>query len=574
VTKRGRTGRSAVALVLAFGLIAAACGGSDNGKKTPGTAGVTGNTEDATTKPTPGGSLTMGLEAETTGGWCLSESQLAIAGIQVARAIYDYLVVPDEKGNYVPFLADKITGNTDATVWTIHLRSGIKFHDGTALTSTVVKNNIDAYRGSYPKRSPLLFIFEFKAFIKSTKVVDPLTVEVDTVPWAAFPSHLYGYGRVGIIAQKQLDDGKNCFKDMIGTGPFMFKGDWQVGDHLTVVKNPNYWRKDKFGQQLPYLDKLTFKPYVEPTTEVNAINSKALDLAHTDVATSIAKLQTSAKAGSINLTESDKFPEVTYNLFNESKPPFDNMNARFAFAYAIDQEAFNRVRRKGLLKKATGPFGPGVLGYLADPGLIKYDPTKARQYVAKYTQQTGKKLEFTLGATNDTDGQQDIQFEQSYLQKVGMIVHLKQTEQSQYINDAIGGNYQVQGWRNHPGFDPDDQYVWWHCDNTPPAPCDNPVNFSHFNDPVINKALADGRASTDTAVRKTAYEDINKSFAKNLWEAWGFYALWTIPAQKDVKGIWGPDLPTDTSPDAKGAKPFTGLSSGVDVSGLWKGSAS
>ena len=45
---------------------------------------------------------------------------------------------------------------------------------------------------------------------------------------------------------------------MIGTGPFMFKGDWQRNDHFTVVKNPNYWRKDKNGQQLPYLDKITF----------------------------------------------------------------------------------------------------------------------------------------------------------------------------------------------------------------------------------------------------------------------------------------------------------------------------
>src|SRR5215212_3581537 len=126
---------------MALGLVLAACGGNDNnGKQTTGTTGVTGATENPNAKPTPGGSMTFGLEAETTGGWCLPEAQLAIAGIQVARAIYDQLTVPDDKGNYVPFLADKVTGNTDATVWTIHLRSGIKFHDGTALDATVVKN--------------------------------------------------------------------------------------------------------------------------------------------------------------------------------------------------------------------------------------------------------------------------------------------------------------------------------------------------------------------------------------------------------------------------------------------------
>jgi peptide/nickel transport system substrate-binding protein len=563
---------------MAFGLIAAACGGDDDsgGGTTGGTKGVTGNTDDASTKPKTGGEMTLGVEAETTGGWCLAEAQLAIAGIQVARSIYDYLAVPDEQGNYVPYLADSIKSNADATVWTIHLRSGIKFHDGTALDATVVKNNIDAYRGAYPKRKPLLFIFEFGKGIKATKVIDDLTVEVDTVPWAAFPSHLYGYGRVGMMAQAQLDSGDDCFKKMIGTGPFEFKGDWTVGDHLTVVKNPNYWRKDKFGQQLPYLDKLTFKPYIEAPAEVNAIQSGQLDLAVTDVATSIDTLRKDAKSGKINMVESDKFPEVTYNLFNSGKVPFDNINARLAFAYAIDRDKLNQVRNKGLLKEANGPFGPEVLGYIQDPGVPQYDPAKAKQYVQMYQQETGKKLEFTLGTTNDTDGLKTAQFEQQYLQDAGMVVHIKQTEQSQYINDAIQKNYQVQGWRNHPGYDPDDQYVWWHCDNAPPPAgqlqnCDNPVNFSSFNDAVINKALDTGRASTDEATRKTAYEDVNKQFAKQVWEAWGFYALWTVPSQKDVHGIFGPNLPTESSPDAGGAKPFPGLTSGTDVSGLWKG---
>ena len=77
--------------------------------------------------------MTFALDAETTGGWCLPEAQLAIAGIQVARAIYDYLAVPNDKNEYVPDLADKITPNADFTSWTIHVRSGIKFHDGTPL---------------------------------------------------------------------------------------------------------------------------------------------------------------------------------------------------------------------------------------------------------------------------------------------------------------------------------------------------------------------------------------------------------------------------------------------------------
>src|SRR4029079_15468072 len=107
--------------------------------------------------------------------------------------------VPDDKGNYVPFLADKISSSDNNKKWTIHLRSGIKFHDGTSLDAQVVKNNLDAYRGQYHGRQPLLFVFVFDD-VTDVKVVDNMTVEVDMkTPWASFPAHLYEYGRLGIM---------------------------------------------------------------------------------------------------------------------------------------------------------------------------------------------------------------------------------------------------------------------------------------------------------------------------------------------------------------------------------------
>src|SRR5690606_27611413 len=115
--------------------------------------------------------------------------------------------------------------NDDSTVWTITLREGVTFHDGSDLTAEVVKNNLDAYRGAYPARRPLLFTFVFEP-IESVTVVDPLTVEVGLKqPWVSFDSALWGSGRVGILAQAQLDDTTSCADNLIGTGPFM-KVDW------------------------------------------------------------------------------------------------------------------------------------------------------------------------------------------------------------------------------------------------------------------------------------------------------------------------------------------------------------
>jgi peptide/nickel transport system substrate-binding protein len=557
---RARHHSTIVAMVVVFALAAAACSSSGSSGGAGGT-NTSGNTPTTAGKPQSGGSVTFGLPAETSGGWCLPEGQLAISGIQVARAIYDTLVVPDGTEKYKPFLASSVTGNADSTVWTIKIRPGIKFHDGTPLNGQVVKNNIDAYRGKYAGRSPLLFIFVFGNYIKSTKLVDPMTVEVDTVPWSAFPAYLYASGRLGIMAQAQLDDKNTCASKLIGTGPFMIK-DWIRNDHFTAVRNPNYWRTDKYGTKLPYLDQIIFKPVVESAQMVNGIQAGNINLLLDDQAVDIVQYRQFAKDGKINLTESIKYPELAYTLFNTTVPPFDNLNARLAFAYAVDRNQENHLRNKDVSPLASGPFGPDVLGYLKDTGLPTYDVAKAKSYAAKYQQETGHPIEFTyLSAGTDPEVLKTIALIKTYVEKAGLKMTVKAVDESQGINNVIGKQYQAVGWRNHPGFDPDTEWVWWHC-AVPGKTCDNPVNFGGFNDPVINKAFEIARASNDQAVRRTQYETVNRQFAKMVYNGWGWFSDWTIPAGKNVHGI-------DNLPLPDGSTPFPGLTSGIDPAGIW-----
>src|SRR4051794_25385967 len=177
-----------IIVLVALAFIAGACGSS---KKGGGTAGGSSSSED-TTKPQYGGDVTYAQEAEDAGGLCLAEAQLDISGINYARTIYDTLTAPNDKGEFVPFLAQSVTPNADFTNWTIVLRPGIKFHDGSDLTATVVKNNIDAYRGQYKARSPLLFALVFGPYIDTVTATDAMTVDVKVKqPWPAFSSYLW-----------------------------------------------------------------------------------------------------------------------------------------------------------------------------------------------------------------------------------------------------------------------------------------------------------------------------------------------------------------------------------------------
>jgi peptide/nickel transport system substrate-binding protein len=559
--RRSTIGIGGAALVVALALVASAC--SSSGSSANGTNGNNPATTPTTSgTAVKGGSVVWALPAETSAGYCLAEAQLAISGEQVARAIYDTLTVPNSKDEYVGMLAESVTPNATNTQWTIKLRPNIKFSDGTALDATVVKNNLDAYRGAYPNRAPLLFKFVFGAYVKSTTVVDPMTVQVDTVPWTAFPAYLYGAARVGMMGQAQLDDKNNCAKHLVGTGPFIEKS-WKVNDAFIATRNPNYWRKDANGVQLPYLDQITFKPIVDSSTMLNGIQSGNISLALDDGAINIVQYRSLAASHKIQLTESQKYPELAYTLFNVTKPPFDNINARLAFAYAVNAPQENKLRNKDVSPLAQGPFGPGVMGYLKDSGLPQYNPTKAKQYVAMYKQQTGKDLSFTyLSPGTDPEGLKTIDLIKTYLSQVGIKMGVQSVDESQGINDVIGKQFQATAWRNHAGFDPDTEWVWWHCDSPAGQPCDNLVNFNGFNDAVINKALEDGRSATDVAQRTKDYEDVNREFAKQVYDAWGWYSDWTVPAQNNVHGIGNLPLPN-------GDQPFPGFTSGIDPAGVW-----
>jgi peptide/nickel transport system substrate-binding protein len=542
---RGRWFKRAAA-ILALGLVAAACGGGDDSGG--GGGGGTGD-EDAGT-PTPGGSVVSGLEAETTDGWCLPEAQLAIAGIMVATSIYDTLTRPNAEGEMEPWLAESVEPNEDSTVWTITLREGVKFHDGTDLTAEVVKNNIDALRGTYPARRPLLTVFVFEP-IQSVDVVDPLTVQVTLKqPWVSFDATLWGSGRYGMMAQAQLDDASTCAENMIGTGPFK-KVDWVPNQSFTAEKNPDYWATDAAGEQLPYLDSIEFRPIVEVDQRLNALQSGDINAMHTSDAPTVSDLRDLADSGEVNAYESEEFGEVSYIMLNETKPPFDNIKARQALAYAADFDETNAILNDGITTQATGPFAPGNVGNLDDTGFPTYDAAEAERLVQEYEDETGLPFEFTYTTTNAQVTIDQAQLLKEQAEAVGMSVEIVTVDQSTQIDTAISGDFEAIGWRNHPGGDPDLQYNWWKSGS--------PVNFGKFTDTEIDALLDQGRTTLEG--REQIYEDLNRRFAEEIHNIWLWYTPWTIAMASDVHGVPGEG---PSSADA-----FPGLATGNLAMYMW-----
>ncbi len=567
-SQRSVLAKSVVAL-MAISLLAASCGGKkladkggNNGKASPklSSKGESGLADAG--KPVRGGKLIYGLEAETGGGYCLAEAQLAISGIMVARAFYDTLTVPNDKGDYKPYLAKSVDHDATYKTWTIKLRDGVKFHDGTPLNAKVVKNNLDAYRGKYPGRAPLLFLFVLTNLASVTTQGDMTVVVKTTKPWVAFPAYLYSSGRLGMMAQSQLDDKKTCDRKLVGTGPFVFDS-WNVSTALKGHANKNYWQKAPDGKPYPYVDSVEFRPIPEGTQRVNSLQSGTINVMHTSNAEDIGGTLGDLKnSGDVNMYVTQKFGEVAYTMLNASIPPFNDVRMRKALAMGVDRNDINNITNNGLPIVADGPFAPGSVGYLKNPGFPKFNLAEAKKLVKEYVKD-GHKSSFTFNAANDPSVIRLVELIQERAKKVGVNFKIKQEEQAALINDAIGGKFQAITWRNHPGGDPDTQYVWWYDGDPSPAKTPNPVNFGRINDPTMDKLLDQGRSEPDPAARKTIYENVNKEFAKQVWNVWAWVTPWAVVEGKNVHGILGPDLPDG------GGKPNPGLAVGHTLIGMW-----
>ncbi len=122
----------------------------DGGEQDAGTSEDTSAPEpEATEAPAPalepqyGGTLVMGLEAETTNGLNPVNAQAAVSGHILFRQLYDTLTIESVDGEVLPFLLESFSSNDDFTEWIFTLRPGIVFHDGTPADAAALKRHLE-----------------------------------------------------------------------------------------------------------------------------------------------------------------------------------------------------------------------------------------------------------------------------------------------------------------------------------------------------------------------------------------------------------------------------------------------
>jgi peptide/nickel transport system substrate-binding protein len=294
---------------------------------------------------------------------------------EVGGAMNHPLIGIDDKNEYFPILLTEVPTaengglSEDSLTWTLHLRDDVTWHDGEAFTSADVKFTYDMIM---MEGTDVLSRVGWDR-IESCETPDDYTVvfkfsEVDApFPWRLTNSHILPEHLMSGLTAKEFN-AHEWFRAPVGTGPFMFK-EWVSGDHITLVKNPNY-----FVEGQPYLDELVYRVVPDANTLLNMTETGEVHVQFR-VQDDLAEL----------LDGMDNVDRITVQSLtpwliwiNNNHPFFKDVRTRQALAYGFDKEIITEKIYRGLSEPADGPISPQLWAYNPDITKFRYDPEKAK----------------------------------------------------------------------------------------------------------------------------------------------------------------------------------------------------
>ena len=503
---------TAAATFTALALLAGACGSKGSSSGAPADTVANEGT------PTPGGTLKVGITSDTD-GYNAATNRWDPLGNLVGSSIYDTLTKWDENRKIQPYLAKSVTPDAAGTVWTISLRSGVNFQDGTPLDGAAVKLNIDTRRNDAIAGGALEPISDVAVKDASTVVVTMKR------PWFAYDATLAAQGGY-MVAPATIND-PNGSQHPIGTGPFSFVS-WTPGSTIKVKKNPTYWQA---GQ--PYLDGIDFSIVPDQSALVSALRAGDIDLAMTDDAGSIKTVRADSDIRSIE----DPVSETTYVQVQEAAPPFNNKHARAALAYATDQQQVLDVVGQGVGEVATSPYSTKSPWAVADTKYLNYDIAKAKDELALYTQETGQPgLNFTLRFTVGGAFPKVAETLQAQWAQAGITTTLQADQSASFLADTFFGKFEAELFRNFGYVNPDSNYLFWHSSQAKGIGTGS-INFTQTKLPAVDAGLDRARATGDDAARKQDYDQVQQALNQELPYIWLYHNVWALAARPNVGGL-------------------------------------
>ena len=320
------------------------------------------------------------------------------------RHVFETLIAVDNDLSASPGLAVSWEANQDASVWTVKLRRGVKFHNGQPFTAQDVVYSFEVCKTGGRGWADSLGNF------KSWRAVDDYTVEIQTiVPDVLLPAHLRN---IAIISKATTEGKDPDFMEttVVGTGKYRMV-EYRKDDRLVLERFEDYW-----GEK-PELQRVIFRPIPTPGTRTASLLAGEVDLIANVPVRDADMLKTrdnvavviapgiSAMMFVMGQTRENPSPNAPMPIRSpDGSNPLAAREVRQAIIHAVNETEIIDKIMGGYASAMPTPVPEGFNGY--NPSLKKYayDPARAEQLLdrAGYPRQAnGYRFEITLDATND-----------------------------------------------------------------------------------------------------------------------------------------------------------------------------
>ncbi|MFE2933347.1 ABC transporter substrate-binding protein [Streptomyces sp. NPDC059278] len=508
-----RVAAATAVLVVAAG--AAACGPKDN-KGGDGSSGAAG-------KPQKGGTLTV-LNSKPQEDFDPARLYTSGGG-NVPSLVFRTLTTRNREdgaagAKVVPDLATDLgTPSKNATVWTYTLKDGLKYEDGTAITSADIKYGIERsfaaeLSGGAPYlRDWLIGGADYQGPYKDKKGLDSIeTPDAKTIvfhldkPEGEFP--FLATQTQTTPVPKAKDNGTKYEEHPISSGPYKVVKNEGDGERLILERNP-HWSAATDEERKAYPDRIDVRSGLDSAVINQRLSaSQGTDAAAVTTDTNLGPAELAKVTGDKKLAArvgTGHFGYTNYIAFNPKVKPFDNPKVRQAISYAVDRSSVVNAAGGSSLAEPATTFLPdqaafGYTPYDHFPAGRNGDPAKAKELLKEAGYPKG--LTVTLTHSNDKDFATSPEIAtalQEALKKAGITVKLQGLESNDY-SDTV---YNV---KSEPGF----FLGGWGADWPSGGPFFAPIfdgrqivksgynfNSGQLNDPAVNKEIDEINKLTD-----------------------------------------------------------------------------
>ncbi len=296
--------------------------------------------------------------------------------------IFSGLVRLGDEAKPAPDIAESWQKSDDGKTYTFQLRKGVKFHNGREVTAQNFKYSWE--RACHPETGSQTAatylgdivgakeVLEGKATkISGVEVIDNYTLKVTIdAPKNYFLAKLT-YPTAFVVDKADVESGKKWWLKPNGTGPFKLK-EWKLDEILVLEPNELYYGQPPAIKRVTYhlLAGSPMEMYELGEIDVAEVNEYYIDKASDERGTFYKELAV--------------FPELSlfYIGFNTQKPPFDDVNIRQAFCYAVNKDRVIKLIFKGTVTKADGILPLDMPGYNDEFRGLDYDVAKAKSLIA------------------------------------------------------------------------------------------------------------------------------------------------------------------------------------------------